>query len=105
MAQSVIIREDLCNISEFSHRYSISRKKIYQLIRDNMLHGEVISGVFYPSIANKKSIDDLITDFKTRSPQQWHVPQDSYKERRRKWESEDEKIDRAFEEWEREHSE
>jgi predicted DNA-binding transcriptional regulator AlpA len=53
---SIIMRDDIITVSELSVRYSVSRKKIYELIRANMLPGEVISSVFYPSIANNEAV-------------------------------------------------
>lgn len=58
--QKIIIRTDLLSKSDFSRRYEISRSKLDELIRDNMLQIEVISGVSYINISDKTILDNAL---------------------------------------------
>jgi hypothetical protein len=58
--QVVTERKDIMSISEFSVRYNVLRKKVYLWINSGMIPGELISGVFYPSIADEALIEELL---------------------------------------------
>ena len=57
--QIVILRDDLCTVSEFSIRYKITRAKVYELIREQMLAGVIISGTFYPDISDEAYLKSI----------------------------------------------
>ena len=101
MKQNVIIRTDILCKKDFAEKFGCSRVKLDSLIREGMIPGEVISNVFYCSIADMKAVGEALS-YKNRSPAQWHRPQDSYKERKKRWETEDDKFNAAWEAYEAE---
>jgi hypothetical protein len=58
--QVVIKRDDLLSVSIFAKKFGIPRSKVYDLIRQNLLSGEIISGTFYPNISDPKAIKKIL---------------------------------------------
>jgi hypothetical protein len=63
-----VVRTDLLSKSEFARKYKISRSKLDELIRDNMLNTELISGVAYINIADKGVLNNALETFGSRGP-------------------------------------
>jgi len=62
-----LVRTDLMSKSEFSRAHKISRVKLDELIADNMLNTELISGVSYISVKDKAVLDNAMS-YKNERP-------------------------------------
>jgi hypothetical protein len=101
--QNVIVRKDLMSKSTFSKVYKVDRKTLDKLIVNNMLNVEIIGHLAFINITDEVVIQNAL-QYRSRNPRQWHKETPLRQKKKTKNETFDERMDREFEEFEREHN-